>query len=394
MTRRTTPQQALLPERHNNLLFLDGLRGIAALIVMVGHARWLLWEGYSDGFLQHPDQYSKAAKVFVYFLSMFRYGHQSVLFFFVLSGFVIHLKYAKALKADSNAPFNLGSYFVRRIKRIYPPYLFVLLITWLLDVGGSRLGFSIYSQQTPNSLINANVSTDHSIINLFGNLLFWRNDKVGTWGTNGPLWSLKYEWWFYLVYPLIFLASRKRAWLPIIIVVFCFALSFYLPAGGLSFAWSVLQYLLCWWLGGFLADINSGRTTIGHLVPAVFSLVLPFMIVIESKIHNVLVADIGWALGFFGLLNLLLYLKSRGWRFIGLNKLRWLGDCSYTLYIVHFPVLVFINGLILHFNDNKMPVSLIFVVLGTTFCIALAWALHFVLEKPFIGGRKPTVQPA
>ena len=36
-----------------NLVFLDGLRGLAALYVMVGHARWVLREGYSEGFLKH-----------------------------------------------------------------------------------------------------------------------------------------------------------------------------------------------------------------------------------------------------------------------------------------------------------------------------------------------------
>src|SRR4029077_1171968 len=79
------------------LAFLDGLRGLAAFYVMVGHARMLLWEGYSEGFLKHPSNYSIGAKAVVYFFSFFRYGYQVVLLFFVLSGFVIHLRYAKQL---------------------------------------------------------------------------------------------------------------------------------------------------------------------------------------------------------------------------------------------------------------------------------------------------------
>ena len=88
----------------DDLRFLDGLRGLAALYVMIGHARWLLWEGYSEGYLQHPDSYSQAGKALVYFFSIFRYGREAVLFFFVLSGFVIHLRYARKLKAEVGSP--------------------------------------------------------------------------------------------------------------------------------------------------------------------------------------------------------------------------------------------------------------------------------------------------
>ena len=65
----------------DKLYFLDGLRGIAALYVMIGHSRWLLWEGFSEGYLKHPDQYHFAGKLMVYFLSLFTYGHEAVLFF-------------------------------------------------------------------------------------------------------------------------------------------------------------------------------------------------------------------------------------------------------------------------------------------------------------------------
>jgi peptidoglycan/LPS O-acetylase OafA/YrhL len=73
---------------------------LAAFYVMVGHARWLLWEGYGEGFLKHPESYTFAHKLLVYFFSLFKYGYEAVLFFFVLSGFVIHLRYARKLVAN------------------------------------------------------------------------------------------------------------------------------------------------------------------------------------------------------------------------------------------------------------------------------------------------------
>src|SRR5262245_6559353 len=73
----------------SSLAVLDGLRGLAAAYVMVGHARWLLWEGYAKGYALHPSDYSFFQKGLVYFFAFFKFGEEAVLFFFVLSGFVI-----------------------------------------------------------------------------------------------------------------------------------------------------------------------------------------------------------------------------------------------------------------------------------------------------------------
>jgi len=118
-----TPLKKINP---HDLLFLDGLRGLAALFVMIGHARLLVWEGFSEGYELHPESYNAFNKMLVYFFSLFatKYGHQAVLFFFVLSGFVIHLKYAARLTADPNHKFDHLNYFTRRIRRIYPPLIF------------------------------------------------------------------------------------------------------------------------------------------------------------------------------------------------------------------------------------------------------------------------------
>jgi peptidoglycan/LPS O-acetylase OafA/YrhL len=79
--------------RNSQLVFLESLRGLAALYVVIHHARWFLWEGYSKGYLKHPEAFNYFNKALMYFFSLFVYGHEMVVFFFVLSGFVIHLRY-------------------------------------------------------------------------------------------------------------------------------------------------------------------------------------------------------------------------------------------------------------------------------------------------------------
>jgi len=120
----------MLKQTHEKKLqFLDGLRGLAALYVMIGHARWLLWEGYSEGFRLHPQNYSVFNKALMYFFSLFKYGHEAVLFFFVLSGFVIHLRYARRMAEQGMAAkFDWAAFIWRRARRLYPPLLVAMTL--------------------------------------------------------------------------------------------------------------------------------------------------------------------------------------------------------------------------------------------------------------------------
>jgi peptidoglycan/LPS O-acetylase OafA/YrhL len=79
------------PSLGSDLLFLDGLGGLAATYVMLGHSRWLLWEGYRDGYQKHLVSHTTLATIQICFVSLFKYRLEVVLFFFALSGFVIHL---------------------------------------------------------------------------------------------------------------------------------------------------------------------------------------------------------------------------------------------------------------------------------------------------------------
>src|SRR3982751_2834530 len=106
--------------------FLEGLRGLAAVYVMIHHARWFLWVDYSNPYLKNPASFSLLQKSLIYLLSLFIYGHQAVIFFFILSGFVIHVKYSQNL-ASNYTRFDLKDYFKRRFKRIYPPLIFALI---------------------------------------------------------------------------------------------------------------------------------------------------------------------------------------------------------------------------------------------------------------------------
>ncbi|MEP7170556.1 MAG: acyltransferase, partial [Bacteroidota bacterium] len=248
-----------------DLLFLDGLRGLAALFVMMGHARLLLWEGFNEGYIKHPESYSTLHKMLVYFFSLFatKYGHQAVLFFFVLSGFVIHLKYAFRLSGDLNLKFDLGNYFVRRIRRIYPPLIFALLLTLLLDSIGRHAGYPVYMQRSAEELsFYPRLTSNFDIKTFFGNLAFLNGTYFPSFGSNGPLWSLKFEWWFYVLYPLFYLINRKSSLVSFGVMVVFFILSFFPGFFPLLLLHDIFSMMICWWLGVLLADIYSCRVNI------------------------------------------------------------------------------------------------------------------------------------
>jgi peptidoglycan/LPS O-acetylase OafA/YrhL len=376
------------------LIFLDGLRGLAAFYVMVEHARWLLWEGFTEGYLKHPEAYPLPAKLLVYFMLIFSFGHQAVLLFFVLSGFVIHLRYAQQIEQQGSAArFDWRAYMLRRIKRLYPPFLFALLLTFLLDHYGAGLGYSIYTQNTAYPLINLNINSHFEPLTLLGSLLFVMTVYVPVWGSNGPVWSLVFEWWFYMVYPLFWAMSRRSIRLATLILVALFLLSFLPWSGVFLLAKTLFSLMLSWWFGALLADIYVGRITFKFWKIGLLSLLLPILLPLVIPISTLsapflTLEDIAWGVGFAGLIAACLSWQNRGGSLRILETFKPLGDCSYTLYVIHFPILTLLSGYVMsRASDGLLPRDFGWTFVGVALCLAIAFGLHFFTERPFIARR-------
>ena len=157
-------------EGHRKLVALEGIRGFAALYVLFYHAALL-----------HGR-----------FALIEAFGQEAVIAFFVLSGFVIHLS---ALRKRQ----SLAEFMAARIVRIYPVLLVALLVAYACAC-----------------LAHGRLVDVHPAV-LLGNLLMLQDVpalKPGVavpvyWG-NGPLWSLSYEWWFYVGYALLVFSQLKR----------------------------------------------------------------------------------------------------------------------------------------------------------------------------------------
>lgn len=402
-TTAPTPSTIRREKSRDQLAFLDGLRGLAALWVLLHHARWLLWEGM-ETYAAHASTYAWWEKTLVYLLAPLRYGHQAVIFFFVLSGFVIHLSYAKKLAtARHTASFGWLSYVGRRARRLYPPLLFALVLTWVLDTAGRNAGWPIYAGSgSPDAAAPIAFRPESGLDVMLGNLAFLMHGWFPCYGTNGPLWSLHFEWWFYMIYPVLWWCAARSLALATGVVLVTFAGGWFLGGWWLPIG-HIFIALLMWWMGALLAEIYAGRWKIrwARLAPfAALLLLLPILLPRLSTpfpfLAHGLVTDTLYGFGFAGLFALCFALRERGWSLRFLSRLRPLGDFSYTLYVAHLPILVFLSGWIMHSSYSPgtraapLPTHFGWFLAGAIVCLVIAWGAHFLVEKPFVKRRLST----
>jgi peptidoglycan/LPS O-acetylase OafA/YrhL len=378
--------------------FLDGLRGLAALYVLIHHAALLLHQGYRYGYLKHPGEYSAAGKVGVLALNAFRFGHEAVLFFFVLSGFVIHLGTAKRLRDQGPAArFGWLTFVKRRALRLYPPLIFAIGLTYAVDRVGLSRGYVIYTGGTQSPILNENVHAHHELATLAGNLAFVMQSSmfghyVPVWGTDAPLWSLKFEWWFYMIYPLFWPLVRRNMAAATGAVGLLYAASFARDHWPVALLQEVFSMMAVWWLGVLLAEIYVGRIAVRFKWVAPLAVLLAPLAVLSAR--GVEVNALAWGLAFAGLIAAGFAWQAAGGRLRPLDRLKWLCDCSYTLYVCHMPLFVLLGGwLIARSATGELPRGFGWVVGGTVAMVPLAWALHLVVERPFIARRRGGASP-
>ena len=313
----------------NRLAHLDMMRGLAALLVCVSHLRAFLLVDSSR--VHAPGIISQA----LYFITGF--GHESVVVFFVLSGYFVG---GGVVKAFSRGRWSWAAYAIRRLTRLWIVLLPALLITLVLDFTGSHLAPEEY-QGIHHDLYHSgpalNAPADWGLAAFCGNAIFLQTILTPVFGTNGPLWSLANEFWYYLLFPLLLGVIKFRVWpAKIASLVLALCLALWLPK-------YVLFAGVNWLLGVavFWATQNSRLQQIarrsGFLILAAL---LAFGSLVLVKVHPVLGSDyvVGIAFAFL-IAGLAVRNAKSGW-YASLASAS--GETTYTLYLIHFPFLAFI----------------------------------------------------
>lgn len=353
-------------KRAERIVGLDGLRGVAILLVVAYH----MWLGL------HGEDYPTDGQ---WWLSLLYAGNTGVTLFFVLSGFLVCTPFLKGLQ--SGQPYSLREYAVQRMLRILPPYYVMVCIGVLLT-------------QRFEQLLPA--------------LLF------ASWGRSVDYfsivwWSLATEVQFYFLVPLLFCLARQRWRLPLLLLIGLLLSGMYLAV---IFKWIVLPghdtftlqlgliLSLFGQLPAFLTGLGIavayhrfGRpVTVGYLTEHVCAagllVLLSWLLLPMASVNSiaymwqapwhVLVEALVW-----GALVWMMLGRSPGCSGLLDNPLtRYLGRISFSLYLVHMPVLQLVlslNSALGFWSD---------LLLASALSVAAALLLYQLVEKPSLALKK------
>ncbi len=328
---------------------IDGLRGVAVLSVLCFH---LGIAAFSGGFV-------------------------GVDIFFVISGFLITKIITDEVR--KTAEFDFKNFYIRRIRRLFPALAFTLVLSFSCAL----LLFS------PDFLARFGLSLLASLFSV-SNFYFWKtNDYFAPGAELEPLlhtWSLSVEEQFYLAWPfvLVFLLKRSRAHLPLYILTALLFLS--LGANHYFHNQKELIFYLIPFrvfelaIGGLLTwapRMQKAKPVFMQTIAlAGMALIAYAVFAFDESIvfpsFNALIPCIGAAMVIYaGNNNLSSFV-------LGNRLLISTGLISYSLYLIHWPMLVFYK----YYKDIDVLNGAEILALSVT-AFAIAWGMFRFVEQPF-----------
>ena len=333
------------PSTSHNIMALDGLRGLAALLVIADHTDIPYFKGL---------------------------GATGVWLFFCLSGFLLSIPFVKSPSLITSSEY-LRHYFIRRIQRILPMYYFILTITYLFR---------------------------GKIEDYLRHLFFLQGD--------GIFWSVPQEMFFYMILPFVFLLSHflcrgNYLWMILGTFILTFSFNHYLETDFLYIYGNGRKLSL--WLGIFLSGVgvcyfyhspycDALRKQPSALTNAVGLGLLATIVLCSDGVLGWVTAETKhytWIFsGFFGYIAALMILftiideKSIIGRIMSFYPLRAVGIVGFSFYLLHPTVLSLVKNISMQFTDRPLS-GLPLLLAGILATYLFAAATYSLIERPFLG---------
>lgn len=355
---------------------LDGLRFLSFLAVLLFHSFYT----ESTEILNNPN-YKAITKIF-------SSGFLGVNFFFVLSGFLI--TYLLFAEFEKNQKINIFSFYIRRILRIWPLYILIVIIGFI--------GWPIFKNMFNESFVEKS--------NWLYYIFFTSNFEVAiikilpSSAILGILWSIAIEEQFYLIWPHLTKHFKKGSFVLLccLIIVASIIFRFYYRDDYSIIYYHTLSVISDMAIGGLIAYFAFFNNTFLNWVikrpryQIILLYVVTFsLIYFKKQLFGYEGIPIVMERVIFGLLfgSILLeqnYCKNSLFKLSKIKILSLLGKYTYGLYMYQFIgiVLALRISKILGTNQTLYGVILLETLLALIFTIIIAVVSYYVLEKRFL----------
>jgi peptidoglycan/LPS O-acetylase OafA/YrhL len=343
---------------------LDSLRGLAAISVLLYHALATNSENLTAGTHLLPVDGFVASLLVYTPLHVVWLGAEAVWFFFILSGFVL-------TRAASKPSFSWEAYFPSRMVRLYIPVFAAVALAWLSYTLARALAVSPSGAQL-SSYAPEWVMRDLTLVG-------------GTSTSMGVLWSLQWEVIFSLALPLyLLLVRRHKVSATVVAVVMCLLGTFVNVQGPSILPMFFFGALLAqqWeWIVGRFRFLTTGTVRANVwgsvlTVAAVFAITSFFVVGRWLEYIELHARTITTPLVLVSICTLIIL--SMLWppmrSLLSLRPLVFLGEMSYSLYLVHLPIVVIFVHV---FTASLFTAAISLVVSLVAGCI-----FYRVVEKP------------
>ncbi len=361
----------LKQDKKERFHFLDGIRGIASFLIVLHHS---VTSAVARFFLAHG--WPKLATFSVYFTQ------SGVVLFFVLSGVVLLRPYLRGQRQ-----FDTGQYFYRRIRRIYPPFFVALLFGYLVAVViklGPQTYYSNLQLWQWTSISWRELLRQAPIINYAG--IYY----------NLAWWSLQIEVIFYFLVPifvLFFIKQRPLSYVRVFSVLLAaLALSYwvqqyvsnhypevYKTDGTPMNMMRILDAPVSFLLGIFMAKYDMN--VVAARILSIFGIILIFVAGNYGPMINS-----GYSFLYAGII-VFAFNSTRIQKLFDGPLMIWLGERSYSLFLVHFSVFYLVDYICsLVLPDRTILYGVLTRGIGIPVALLCAMLLfHFVERKQASG---------
>ena len=369
-------------EVSTKLEFIEGMRALAALYVVIGHFCGMVDAKFID------TGKSIATPLLRNLMAPFWHGHLAVAAFIVLSGY--SLQYGLFQRGDGRV-YGLGKFFKRRALRILPAYYACLVLSYV-----------VCQYVTIPNAINPPFRNYVPITSegLWSHVFLVQNWSVDwMYKINGVLWSIGLEAQLYLLFPFLILIMQKGSPLLLLVTVTIPTILIVnlLPGAGKTYSWFAILFVL-----GMMAAHFSYRPSLtigpkaktGIFLSLVGAAAAMWIVIGYGKPNPptpiLISSDIAFGLSTATFLYAATVAPG-SWleRFFSMNWMVRIGIFSYSLYLLHHPLLqIFYVNKPTNILGSEMTMAYLLLV-ALPVIIVVSWLFSLVFERPFVKSRLP-----